>query len=252
MQKEHGFYHAPFCFYLYSENRVTMNEYRNKLTNFLLQFIYERRYERITEVLDHRTPYIHVLLEDIYQSHNASAVLRSCDCFGVQNVHIIENNNAFRINPDVTMGAEKWLTLHHYKNDQNNTISALHTLKNNGYRIVATMPHVNDVSLDKFDISKGKFALCFGAEKPGISDDIIQEADEYLYIPMFGFSESFNISVSVAIILHHLTLKLHNSDIPWQLDSETYDSMKLDWIKKSLKKPELLIKEFKKLNPHLK
>src|SRR6056297_586986 len=113
-----------------------MNEYRQKLTAFLLQFIYERRYERITEVLDRRTPYIHVVLEDIYQSQNASAVLRSCDCFGVQNVHVIENKNAFNINPDVTMGSEKWLTLHRYKKDQNNTLSALRGLKKQGYRIV--------------------------------------------------------------------------------------------------------------------
>ncbi|MEA3447952.1 MAG: RNA methyltransferase [Bacteroidota bacterium] len=229
-----------------------MNEYRQKLTAFLLQFIYERRYERITEVLDRRTPYIHVVLEDIYQSQNASAVLRSCDCFGVQNVHIIENHNAYKINSDVTMGAEKWLTLHHYKKRENNTLSALHALKQKGYRIVATTPRTNDVSLEEFDVSKGKFALCFGAEKPGVSRDIIQQADECLYIPMAGFTESFNISVSAAIILHHLSLKLHQSDIQWQLEPEKYEALQLEWIIKSLKKPELLIKEFEKLNPHLK
>ncbi|MGC9330651.1 MAG: TrmH family RNA methyltransferase [Bacteroidales bacterium] len=229
-----------------------MNEYRRNLTTFLLQFVYERRYERITEVLNRRTPYIHVVLEDIFQSQNASAVLRSCDCFGVQNVHIIENYNTFKINPDVTMGAEKWLTLHRYNKHENNTLTALKSLQQQGYRIVATTPHTNDVSLEEFDVSKGKFALCFGAEKPGVSRYIIQHADECLYIPMAGFTESFNISVSAAIILHHLSLKLHQSDIQWQLDPEKYESLLLEWIIKSLKKPELLIKEFEKLNPHLK
>jgi tRNA (guanosine-2'-O-)-methyltransferase len=229
-----------------------MNEYRRKLTAFLLQFIYERRYERITEVLNRRTSYIHVVLEDLYQSQNASAVLRSCDCFGVQNVHIIENHNTFKVNPDVTMGAEKWLTLHHHKKHENNTLTALSALKQQGYRIVATTPHTNDVSLEEFDVSKGKFALCFGAEKPGVSHDIIQQADECLYIPMAGFTESFNISVSAAIILHHLNLKLHQSDIQWQLEAEKYEVLQLEWIIKSLKKPELLIKEFEKLNPHLR
>ncbi len=228
-----------------------MNEYKNKLTQFLLQFIYERRYERITEVLNHRTQYIQVVLEDIYQSQNASAVLRSCDCFGVQNIHIIENKNRFVINPDVTNGAEKWLTLKHYNKRGNNTLSAIKTLKKDGFRIVATTPHYKDASLDHFDINKGKCALFLGSEKPGLSDDIIQQADECLYIPMFGFTESFNISVSAAMVLYSLTLKLHKSDIPWQLNKETYEELKLEWIKKSLKKPELLIREFEKINPHL-
>ncbi|MGM0649321.1 MAG: TrmH family RNA methyltransferase [Bacteroidota bacterium] len=229
-----------------------MHDYKRKLTQFLLQFIYKRRIERIEEVLNFRTGYVSVVLEDIYQSQNASAVLRSCDCFGIQNVHIIENQNTYTLNPDVTMGAEKWLNLHHHNAYQNNTVPAVKRLKNDGYRIIATTPHINDINLDVFDIEKGKFALCFGSEKPGLSADIIEQADEYLRIPMYGFTESFNISVSAAIILHHLTLKLHQSDIQWQIEPEEYEDLKLDWIKKSLKKPELLIKEFEKLNPHLK
>ncbi len=229
-----------------------MDKYGRKLSDFLVQFMYERRIQRMDEVLNDRTQYITLVLEDIFQSQNASAVLRSCDCFGIQEVHVIENDNSYKINPDVSMGADKWLNLHYYNKKQNNTKECIKHLREKGYRIVATTPHTGDVELQNFDLSNGKTALLFGSEKPGLSSEILEQADEYLRIPMYGFTESFNISVSAAIVLHHLVETLHKSDIDWRLDNETYQHLRLDWIKKSLKRPDLLIKEFHKLNPHLK
>ncbi len=228
------------------------NNYREQLTAYLSQFMLERRFLLLDEVLNKRTDYLTVVLEDIFQAQNASAVLRTCDCFGVQNVHVIENDYNYKINPDVAMGADKWLDIHFYDKELNNTKAAITKLKNDGYRIVATSPHKNDVNLEAFDLSKGKFALVFGSELNGISDIVREEADEFLKIPMYGFTESFNISVSAAICLHHLVWKLHQSDIDWHLDDETIKDMKLEWLIKSLKKPELLIKTFEKINPHLK
>ena len=228
------------------------NAYRDQLTVYLSQFMLERRFQLFDHILSNRTEYLTIVLEDIFQSQNASAVLRTCDCFGIQDVHIIENDYNYKINPDVAMGADKWLDIHFYDQEQNNTRSALRKLKKEGYRIVATTPHHDDVDLEKFDLGKGKTALVFGSELPGISDTVMEEADEYLRIPMHGFTESFNISVSAAICMHHLVWRLHQSDIDWHLPDEKIKDMKLDWMIKSLKKPELLIKEFEKLNPHLK
>lgn len=238
---------APFFFM-----KKNMDNYGKKLSQYLIQFMYERRIERIEEVLAKRTKHITIVLEDIYQSQNASAVLRTCDCFGIQDVHIIENLNTYNINPDVSMGSDKWLNLTYHNQTGNNSKACISKLRKKGYRIVATTPHTDDVNLESFDIEKGKFALVFGSEKPGLSEEIMEEADEYLRIPMHGFTESFNISVSAAVILHHLVWKLHQSDINWQLNADQYEALKLDWIIKSLKKPELLIKSFDKLNPHLK
>lgn len=216
-----------------------------KLLNYLSGYLTPQRIKLFDKNLEMRTRHITVVLEDIYQSQNASAVLRTCDCFGIQDVHIIENRNDFMVNKEIAMGSSKWLTLHKYNNPQDNSIKTIKTLKSKGYRIVATTPHLNDQELHDFDISREKTALIFGSEKPGITNDIMQEADEFLKIPMYGFTESFNISVSAAIILHHLSLKMRNTkDLNWQLSSREKEEIKLEWVKKNIKKCELIEKRF--------
>jgi len=214
------------------------------LIKYLEQFITPKRVDLFHQVLNQRTRYITVVLEDIYQSQNASAVLRTADCLGIQDVHIIENKNNYTINPDVVLGASKWLNLVKYNVQENNTLDTIHKLKNEGYRIVATTPHKNDVNLDDFDLSRGKTALFFGTEMNGLTDLMINHADEYIKIPMVGFTESYNISVSAAIILHYLTLKLRNSKIDWQLSESEKKIILLEWLKKSIKKSSLLIDDF--------
>lgn len=217
------------------------------LLNYLSGFVTEKRNEQFNKVLNHRSRYISVALEDIYQPHNASAVLRTCDCFGVQDVHIIENNNRFNVEDGVAMGSSKWLSLKQYNKDKNNTQTAIQQLKSQGYRIVATTLHERETDLEQFNISDGKFVLFFGTELTGLSTDVIQNADEFLKISMYGFTESFNISVSVAIILHHLTSQLRKSDLLWHLSNEEKEILKIDWLKKTIKKPELIIKRFEDL-----
>uniref|UniRef100_UPI003217F338 TrmH family RNA methyltransferase n=1 Tax=uncultured Draconibacterium sp. TaxID=1573823 RepID=UPI003217F338 len=196
-----------------------------------------------------RTRHITIALEDIYQSQNASAVLRTCDCFGIQDVHIIENRNEFQDNSEVSLGSSKWLNLKKYNEAENNSLEAIKQLKQQGYRIVATTPHKNDQELQDFDIAKGKTALVFGSELPGLTNTILSEADEFLKIPMYGFTESFNISVSAAIILHHLTLKMRQTEgLQWQLSQEEKDALKLEWIRKTIKRSELIEKRFLKEN----
>ncbi|WP_321995366.1 RNA methyltransferase [Draconibacterium orientale] len=217
----------------------------NKLLEYLLSYLTPQRQELFEKVINKRTRHLTVVLEDIYQKQNASAVLRTCDCFGIQDVHIIEDRNEFQVNREIAMGASKWLSLHKYNNKENNALDAIQTLKKQGYRIVATTPHNNDLELQDFDIAKGKTALVFGSELPGITETIMQEADEFLKIPMYGFTESFNISVSAAIILHHLTMKMRDSkDLHWQLSDDEKDELKMEWIRKTIKKSELIEKRF--------
>lgn len=219
------------------------------LIEFLSGFVTPRRLALFNRVVDRRTRYITVVLEDIYQPHNASAVLRSCECFGVQDVHIIENRNRYRVNPDVALGSSQWLSLKKYHNAENNTQNALAGLKKVGYRLVATVPRKrNSRSLDEFSLEEGKVAVLFGTEMKGLSREAMDMSDEFLYIPMVGFTESLNISVSVAVILYHLTRKLRMSDLPWELSEKEKTGIKLAWLKQTVKKSDLLIERFLKGN----
>jgi len=215
---------------------------------FLEQFTTEERKDQLRDIVNQRTRYLTIGLENIYQTQNASAVLRSCDCFGVQDVHIIENEYHFDINPQVVIGASKWLNLHKYNEKDNNTRTTLHKLKKDGYRIIATTPHQNDVDLDEFDLEKGKAAFIFGNEREGISDIVREEADEFLKIPMHGFSESLNLSVSAAITLQYFSNKLRKDNISWQLPDKERDSIHLEWLLKTIKKSDLLVEEFNRRN----
>ncbi len=216
----------------------------NELISYLSQFITTERYDLFNKIIDDRTRYMTVVLEDIFQPHNASAVLRSCDCFGVQDVHIIENENEYTVNPDVARGSSKWLNLYKYNKNENNTVSTINELKNKGYRIIATTPHKKDVNLEDFDIRAGKFALMFGSEGPGLSEIAMKNADEFLKIPMYGFTESFNISVSAALSLHHLILKLRESNINFKLKKLEQEVIVLEWLKRSIKDSENIIRNY--------
>lgn len=220
---------------------------KEKLLNHLKGFVTDERSQKIKGIAEFRTKYITVALEDIYQSQNASAVLRSCECFGVQDVHIIENRNTYQVNPDVALGANKWLNMHRYNRPGiNNSLTAITQLKNAGYRIVATTPHEQDKNLEYFDLSAGKTALFFGNELEGLSEEMINSADEFLKIPIYGFTESFNISVSVAIILHFISFQLRNSNIHWQLSENEKIDLQIQWLKKSIKESESIEKNFYK------
>lgn len=219
------------------------------LIQFLSGFVTPDRLTLFTKILSLRTNYITVVLEDIFQSQNASAVLRTADCFGIQNVHVIENRNIFQVNPDVVQGASNWVTVNRYKTESTNTVRAIRKLKADGYRIIATSPHEHDVNLEDFNLEKGKAAFIFGTERPGLSDLAKQEADEFMKIPMVGFTESLNVSVSVAVTLHHLSHQLRNhSSIDWHLTDQEKQKILLHWLRLSIKRVDLLEQKFEELN----
>lgn len=221
----------------------------SNLIQFLSGFVTPERLALFEKIISLRTNYITVVLEDLFQTQNSSAVIRTADCFGIQNVHVIENKNVFKVNPDVVRGATNWVTVNRYNENEMNTLNAIRKLKKDGYRIIATSPHEHDVNLEDFDLEKGKAAFIFGTERPGLTSIAKSEADEFMKIPMAGFTESLNISVSVAITVHHLTHVLRNqSSINWQLTEQEKQDLLLSWLRTSIKRVDLLEEKFTELN----
>jgi tRNA (guanosine-2'-O-)-methyltransferase len=197
---------------------------------FLENILTENRKERFLNVLKNRTRHFTVVVEDIFQMHNTSAVMRSCEVFGIQELNIIEQRFGKRIDKEIAMGAQKWVDINAF----DSISGCLDNLQSLGYQIIATTPHENDCLLEDFDISKPS-ALFFGTERDGLSEEILKRADGFLKIPMVGFTESLNISVSAAIIIQNLTERLRNSTIQWQLSEEEIIEKRLQWAKNTIK-----------------
>jgi tRNA (guanosine-2'-O-)-methyltransferase len=213
---------------------------------FLENILTDNRKEKFIKVLKDRTKHFTIAVEDVFQMHNASAVMRSCEVFGIQELHVIEERYGKKIDKEIAMGAQKWVDISTYDNVTN----CIDTLKDKGYQIIATTPHENDCLLEDFDISK-PCALFFGTERDGLSDEILRRADGFLKIPMVGFTESLNISVSAAIIIQNLTNRLRNSDIDWQLTAEQILEKRLDWAKKSIKDIKRIEARYLEENPKI-
>lgn len=215
----------------------------NELADYLASYLSAERKAKMERVLDQRTRYLTVVLEDIFQPHNASAVLRTADALGVQNVHIVEKNNSYKVNPDVALGSAQWLSLQTWRGDSGIS-DCYRSLKSQGYRIVATTPHTRARSLDDLPLGDGKIALVFGTELTGLTTQAMDEADEYVYIPMYGFVESFNISVTAALCMHHLGHKLRSGSVDWRLSESERHEIWLAWLRRSIKSAPALERRF--------
>ncbi|MFK8060122.1 MAG: TrmH family RNA methyltransferase [Polaribacter sp.] len=218
-----------------------------KLLEYFEGYLTEKRKTLFKKVLEDRTRHFTVVLEDIYQPHNASAVVRTADIFGIQDVHAIENKYTNKVSRHVAKGSQKWITSKRYKSDGDNTKICLDNLHEKGYQIIATTPHNDSCLLQDFDITK-KTAFVFGVEAEGVSDYIMENADGFLKIPMVGFTESLNISVAAAIILQDVTTKLRNSDVNWQLSQEEKEILYFNWVKKTIKKVDKIESHYYKNN----
>lgn len=216
---------------------------RLEITEFLSSFITDHKRELMESVLAQRTNYITIALEDIYQPHNASAVIRTADCFGIQKVHIIEGRNKYDTNPQVLRGSEKWVDIIKYEDQENNTRSCFDSLKEQGFTLVGTTPHDNGIPLADFTINQ-PLALVFGTEETGLSDYAKEQVDQFLRIPMYGFTESFNLSVSAAICLYQLMNNLHQSDLDYLLNDEDKTNLRLSWYKKVVRRSDALINDY--------
>jgi tRNA (guanosine-2'-O-)-methyltransferase len=201
----------------------------NYLT-YLETIITENRRDKFIDILSRRTKHFTVAMEDVFQLHNTSAVMRTCEIFGIQELNVIEEKYGKAIDKEIAMGAQKWVDVNQY----NSTGACLEALKAKGYRIIATSPHEDSCFLEDFDITQPA-ALFFGTERLGLSQEVLDHADGFLKIPMFGLTESINVSSSAAIIIQNLSSRLRHSDIPWQLNEAEMLEKRIDWARKSIK-----------------
>lgn len=218
------------------------------LYDFLCSFLTPERLRRIEEVLALRTRFVTVVLENMHRTQNASACLRDCEAFGVQDVHIVSSRADFRVNRDIAQGAAAWLSLHHFTQatqpDANPTRACFRSLRERGYRIVAISGRGASGSVMD-DVPQQPTALVFGNELEGISRTAETEADEVRHLPMFGFSESFNLSVAVALTLGALLPHVRQPSLPWELSQDEKQELREAWVRKSLgHRLEMIEREF--------
>ena len=205
------------------------------LLEHLSRHVTPRRLHRMRTVLAERTRWITVVLEEVYQPHNASAVLRSCECFGVQEVHVVEERNEFRPSRDVALGAAQWLDVVHWKAGEGAAIGrCCDELAARGYRLVAATPAADAVSVDDFDPGAGPAAVLFGTELEGLTEEALGRCGERIHIPMAGFTESLNISVSAALVLRELTRRLRIGAADWRLGEAEREELLLRWLRGSI------------------
>lgn len=216
-----------------------MDAKKQELLHYLEGFITENRKEGFLRVLQNRTKHFTIAMEDVYQLHNTSAVMRSCEVFGIQELNVIEQKFGKRIDTEIAMGAQKWVDVFRYNSVQ----SCMDAMRAKGYQIIATTPHDDSCLLHEFDITKPA-ALFFGTERDGLSQEVLDQADGFLKIPMVGYTESLNISVSAAIIIQDITTRLRQSAINWHLTEEEIWEKRLDWTRKSIKDIEFIERKY--------
>jgi tRNA (guanosine-2'-O-)-methyltransferase len=216
------------------------------LSEYLSRFVSDHKKNFVEKVLDQRTRHITMVLEDIFQSQNASAVIRTCECMGIQDVHIIENDSKYTVNRRVLKGSYKWVDLIRHKGKlRNNTEACYEQLRKSGYKIVATDPSPEGISIHDISVND-KIAIVMGNELHGTSSYAIDHADIKVNIPMYGFTESLNISVSAAICLNSLIPMLRTSEVNWQLTASEKEEIRLRWLRKMVRNAEIMEKEFLK------
>ncbi len=219
-------------------------DYKRALLAYFESLLTDAKLEKFDRISKDRTRHVTVVLEDIYQAHNASAVLRSCECFGIQDVYFIENRYAYQISPDVALGSTKWIDIYRYNEpDCDNTTACIVDLKKKGYTIYATTPHTDDCLINDLPLDH-KVALLFGTELEGLSETAMTLADGFVRIPIYGFTESYNISVSAALSLYSVSENLRTRNIDFRLSAGDLIDLKLNWCRNTVKTPDLLEKHF--------
>ena len=222
-----------------------MTEEEKKVFDHLAQFVSDHKKAFVEKVLAHRTRYVTIVLENIYQSQNASAAIRTCECMGLQDIHIVEDTAKYQLNIRVLKGSYKWMDFHRYRDRQvNNAEVCFNRLRKDGYRILVADPAADGVSIDELDVSAGKMALVFGNELRGASQYSLQHGDQKIRIPMFGFTESLNVSVSVAVCLNTILRNLRRSGKPIGLTEDEKNIVRLAWYRKIVRRSDLLEREF--------
>ena len=218
---------------------------KHELLDYLDTFIQDPRRDRLNNVLDNRTTHFCIAMEDLFYERNSGAIIRTADGYGIQNINVIEPEDSFKskVTNIISKGAEKWVTKTQFGNPETGVLDCINHLRKEGYQIVATSPHTDGHTIHNFDITK-KSAFFLGTEKTGISDIVMEEADDYISMPIYGFTESYNVSVANAILLHELVNRVRKSDVDWHLSPEERKELMLDWVMKSIVSSDYLAEKF--------
>ena len=219
-----------------TENNLSLEELRERI-EYLSSFLLESRIDTLTRALDMRTEYITVMTKNMFHAQNASAIVRHCEAFGVQNIHTVEELCPFLPTLNIALGTERWIDINRHAT----TADAVKALREQGYRIIATTPHHRSCTPETFDVKKGKFALVFGTEKTGVSEDILEVADEYLQIPMCGMVDSLNVSASAAILIYMLSQRMRLECDDWHLSDEKRTRTLYEWYRYAVRDSEALL-----------
>lgn len=222
---------------------------QSEILSYFQQFLSDHKIQLFDEIAKERTRHITFVLEDLFHPHNASAVLRTSDCFGIQDIHMIENNHQFVNEKDISLGSAKWLSISHYNDLDTSSPRCFDQLREQGYTIAALSPHHDDVLIEDYPIEQ-KTAFVLGAEKNGLSDYSLNHADTYVKVPIHGFTESYNVSVTAAIVMHNSVQRLRKSSIDWKLTEEEQWAVKLAWTIRSIRSSQEILSHFLKLYPN--
>ncbi len=219
-----------------TENNLSLDELRERI-EYLSSFLLESRIDTLNRALDMRTEYLTVMTENMFHAQNASAIVRHCEAFGVQNIHTVEDLCPFLPTLNIALGTDKWIDVKRHAT----TADAVKALRSEGYRIIATTPHHQSCTPETFDVKKGKFVLVFGTEKTGVSEEIMAEADEFLQIPMCGMVDSLNVSASAAILIYMLSQRMRLECNDWQLSDEVRTRILYNWYRYAVRDSEALL-----------
>lgn len=214
------------------------------IINYLKEFVLSNRYQLFKNKIEERTKYASVLIENVYQSHNASAIIRTCEALGFQDLYIFERKNTFSPNDEISLGSNKWINIYKYNEKHHSFCQLIKDLKQKNYRIVATSPEPKSKSIYDFNLEKGKCIFLFGTELSGLTEEAISLADEYVKIPIYGFTESFNVSVSVGIIMNYVSHELRKSNIAYQLTKEEKEEILIKWLISSIPSGNKILDRF--------
>lgn len=209
------------------------------LYQYLQQFLTQERFEKIDFFATQSSDFVLPVMEDVYQFRNAAAIVRSAEACGFHKIIAMEKHNVFQPNLDLTKGADTWVEVEKVPAK----LSSIKEIKNRGYKIVAVSPEKNAVSLPDFEITE-PVALTFGTEWKGVSDEILDFADETLSIPMYGFTQSFNVSVAAAICFYELKQKLIKANVSHFLDEEKALRMKIRWAVNSIRSGNEILEKY--------
>lgn len=226
-----------------TDNLLNNIEINDEFLKYLKEFVTPQRVERFEQVIARRLAHLHLALEDIFQGHNASAVLRTSEALGIQNVYVIEKNNQFVPNDEIALGAEKWINIHHFKGE-NSINECIAEMKSKGIRIYATSPHYDGYTPANVPIDQ-PLAILFGTEKDGLSKEALDTCDGFLQIPMYGLTESFNISVSAAICMSEIVQRVRQDETNAVYNKKEQQNMLASWILKTVASPEGIVERWK-------